>query len=733
MPEDHVESPNQHYIHSTTAGSEDRTRVLKHGDTFAVFNRFGDVHAAGRSEYGLFNDDTRFLSKSVLHLGRQPFVLLSSAIKKDNALLVVDLTNPDLEDAEDVVVPRGTLHVYRSQVLWENVCYSRVRIHNYSSNTVRFPLSIGFAADFADIFEVRGEQRARRGQFRPVEHTDDALVFAYEGLDDRLRRTRIHFPTAPTSLADSEARYDIEVGPQGAVTLEWSVTCEAGTKAPSEAISANGAPIAALEFERAANNAIGALRTARDEEPVVTTANEQFNSWLDRSLADLHMLRTDTPHGPYPYAGVPWFSTAFGRDGILTALQCLWLTPSVGRGVLGYLAATQAESTDDERDAQPGKILHETRAGEMARLGEVPFAQYYGSVDATPLFVVLAGAYYERTGDLSLIRSIWPNIKRALHWIDEYGDVDGDGFVEYARQSERGLVHQGWKDSHDSVFHEDGTAVTGPVALCEVQGYVYAAKKAGGRLAHLLGQIGLGERLEGQAEALADRFEDAFWDEDLSTYALALDGDNRPCRLRTSNAGHCLYTQIAGEEHAKQVADTLMSEPGNSGWGVRTLASTEARYNPMSYHNGSVWPHDNAIVAAGLGRYGFREEAARILGGLFDASLFFDLRRLPELFCGFSRRSDEGPTLYPQACIPQAWAAATPLLCLQACLGLEVNGAKSEILFRDPLLPPFLEEIEIRGLRVGFSAVDLRITRYEDDVSVRRTRRVGDVDVVVVK
>ena len=735
MSEGPPDVPAQHYIHTTEARADERTRVLKHGDTFAVFSHLGDIEGRGRSEFGLFHQDTRFLSHMTLRLGDdERLLLLSSAIRKDNALLAVDVTNPDIERAGQLVIPRGTLHLYRTQVLWEATCYCRMRIHNYGEAAVHFPLHLAFGADFADIFEVRGETRKRHGHLHDPHVEDHSLAFAYEGLDDRLRRTHIRFSPAPTSLIDSGARYDVDLAPKAAVELEWAIACEGPNGASAPAWAHTDGPAAVpLGYDAAAGKATSALQTARREEPQLSTSNEQFDGWLNRSLADLHMLQTETPHGPYPYAGVPWFSTPFGRDGILTAYQCLWFNPGVARGVLGYLAAMQAEEENAERDAEPGKILHETRAGEMAALGEVPFARYYGSVDVTPLFVMLAGAYYERTGDRAFVQSLWPHLERALHWIDEYGDLDGDGFVEYARRSEQGLVHQGWKDSNDSIFHGDGTAATGPVALCEVQGYVYAAKKAAAQLASTLGETDRARALRSEAKQLADRFAEAYWCDDLSTFALALDGDNQPCRVRTSNAAHCLFTGIARTSHARRVAETLLSEHTYTGWGIRTVASTEDRYNPMSYHNGSVWPHDNAIAAAGLGRYGYREQAATIMGGLFDASQYFDLHRLPELFCGFSRRSDEGPTQYPQACVPQAWAAATPLLCLRACLGLEVNGIENEIRFHDPYLPSFLEQIQIDGLQVGASSLDLLITRYEKDVGVRIRRREGSARVTVLK
>jgi glycogen debranching enzyme len=734
MLEELADSSADHYIYTTTPRADERTRVLKHGDTFAVFNHLGDFGRMGRREFGLFHQDTRFLSTFKMRLSGEPLLLLNSAVRKDNVLLAVDLTNPDIERVGELAIPSGILHVHRSQVLWDATCYAQVRIHNYGEETVQFPLQLAFEADYADIFEVRGEIRDRRGYLQPVHVENDNLVFSYDGLDDRHRRTRIRFSPRPDSLSDLTAEYDVELAPQEAVQFEWTMECEISNGDEGTAqIRADGLSNGSLDYDAATERATGALQSMQENEPQLSTSNEQFDGWLTRSLADLRMLSSETPHGPYPYAGVPWFSTPFGRDGILTAFQCLWYAPHVTRGVLGYLAATQAESENAERDAEPGKILHETRAGEMATLGEVPFDRYYGSVDVTPLFIMLAGAYYDRTGDRAFIQDLWPHVERALSWIEKYGDVDGDGFVEYMRCSEDGLIHQGWKDSNDSVFHDDGSAAEGPIALCEVQAYTYAAYRGGARLARVLDQHEQAETLRRRARQLANQFEDAFWLDDLSTYALALDGDNQPCRVRTSNAGHCLFAGIASEAHAEQVAETLMSEPSYTGWGLRTVASTEARYNPISYHNGSVWPHDNAIVAAGLGRYGHRKAAAKIMEGLFDASQYLDLHRLPELFCGFSRRSDEGPTLYPQACVPQAWAAATPLMCLEACLGLEVNGAECEIRFHDPYLPSFLDQIQIHDLQVGDSTVDLLISRYERDVGVRLTRREGEVQLAVLK
>jgi glycogen debranching enzyme len=735
MAEEVIRIRDEYYILSTSPRIDDRTRVLKHGDTFAVFDRFGDIEAFGTGELGIYHQDTRFLSRLTLKLGKDRPLLLSSTVKDDNALLAVDMMNPDIWRDGEVVIPRGTVHLFRSKLLWREACHERLRIHNYGHRTVDLVFSIELDADFADIFEVRGTPRARRGRQLPPQVEAGELVFAYEGLDGRIRRTRVVFVPAPDRLTESTAGYELRLAPRAEASYRFAVCCEPqpepGKRGPTVSMR-DKAPVIA-DFEEAARDAAAALARARADDPEIYTSNEQFNDWLNRSLADLHMMRTDTPHGPYPYAGVPWFSTAFGRDGIITALESLWFNPAVARGVLAYLAATQANTDSPEQDAQPGKILHETRAGEMAVLGEVPFRHYYGSVDATPLFVMLAGAYWERTGDVEFIRSIWPNIERALAWIDRHGDADGDGFVEYSRRSRQGLVNQGWKDSHDSVFHEDGSIAEGPIALCEVQGYVYAAKAAAARLAGLLGEDPRARELTTQAQMLRRRFEEAFWCEEISTYALALDGTKRQCRVRASNAGHCLYSGIASGHRAQQAAKTLTDNASFSGWGIRTIAASEARYNPMSYHNGSVWPHDNALIAAGFARYGLKMEAAKILSGLFDASLFFDLHRLPELFCGFPRRPGESPTLYPVACSPQAWASGAVFLALQACLGLEVQGAERKLVFSNPLLPEFLQEVRIRGLRVADARIDLVLTRHAEDVGINVLHREGTVRVIVMK
>jgi glycogen debranching enzyme len=711
-----------YYILATSPQADEHNQVLKHGDTFGVFDHYGDITPAGLGEEGIYHEGTRFLSSLLLGLGESRPMFLSSTVKEDNDLLAVDLTNPDMFDHGRLVVPRGTLHLARIKFLWQGICYEQLSVQNYSLGPVEISLVFHFGADFADIFEVRGTQRRQRGQDQEPTISDSSVVLVYLGLDGVRRQTRLLFSPRPTALTSRRGRFDLSLPPQGEAAIYLTTVCEGPKDPPSP-----------LPYDQALAAATGAMKSAQNACSRICASNEEFNAWVNRTVADLHMMVTQTDKGPYPYAGVPWFSTPFGRDGILTALECLWLYPALARGVLAYLASTQATEVTPEQDAEPGKILHETRGGEMAALGEIPFGRYYGSVDATPLFVLLAGAYYERTGDRPFIEAIWPNLEAALRWCDTYGDRDGDGFVEYYRQSPKGLVQQGWKDSHDSIFHTDGTLAQGPIALCEVQGYLYAARCGAAQLASVLGQPERAAQLQQQARTLQQCFEQAFWCDDLSTYALALDGDKRPCRVRASNAGHCLFTGIASREHARLTARTLLAPESFSGWGIRTLAATEARYNPMSYHNGSIWPHDNALIADGLARYGLMDGVRQVMAGLFDASRFMDLHRLPELFCGFVRREGEGPTLYPVACAPQAWSAACVYLLLRSCLGLSIRVPQAQICFNYPVLPAFLKDVHLYNVQVGEASVDLLLQRHGDDVGINVLRRSGNVTIQLLK
>ena len=713
---------NRYYVPAASAPGDGRRHVLKHGEIFGVFDRFGDVRPIGPGEEGLYYEGTRFVSTLLLRFGALRPLFLSSTVDQ-NLVLITDLMNPDLVDEEGATISKGTIHVLRRRFLWEHCCYERCLLRNFGSERVRLPLVLYFDADFVDIFEVRGHQRPKRGERLETEVGSDRVVLGYRGIDEAIRRTRIDFAPAPDDTGESHAEYEIELDPGDERELVITIECDA----PS---ADRGGCVAVVEAYASASRELVAERQATCR---IESSNEEFDAWIDRSCADLHMLVSQTENGPYPFAGVPWFSTEFGRDGIWTALEALWFWPGLARGVLRYLAAHQAEELDPDQDAEPGKILHETRKGELAALGEIPFGLYYGSVDSTPLFVLLYGEHYHRTGDLDFARELWPAVVRALDWIDRFGDSDGDGFVDYLRKTPQGLVQQGWKDSDDSVFHADGRIPEGPIALCEVQAYVFAARRRAAEVAMALGLEQEATRQLVEAERLRQRFEEVFWVEKLGTYAIALDGQGRPCEIRTSNPAHCLYAAFVADERAARLAGSLLTQDAFSGWGIRTVAAGEARFNPMSYHDGSVWPHDNAIAARGLARYGFKRAAMRVFHAMFDVSRYVDHHRLPELICGFSRREGSGPTLYPVACSPQAWAAAAPFLMLEACLGMIIDAPRRELRIQRAVLPEFLDTLRISELRIGDAAVDLELRRHPEAVSVNILRRDGALDIVSVK
>jgi glycogen debranching enzyme len=662
-----------------------------------------------------------------LRIGAVTPLLLASNLTADGSLLSVDLANSDvygIGDQEPVV--RETVHVVRQLFIWNNTLHQRFKIRSYHKAPLFLVLQLVFDADFADIFEVRGSQRAASGQRLPAELAPDAVTLKYEGRDEIARSTTLRFCPAPHALAASSAVYNLELSPDSECVVHALVEARQALDDADE-----------LEPQDLRDNYRRLRREGVEverERPRLSSNSERFDGWLNRSVSDLHMLLSETRHGLYPHAGTPWFNTVFGRDGIITAMLALAFEPEIAAGVLRHLAATQATKEDAFRDAAPGKILHESRRSEMARTGEVPFATYYGSVDSTPLFVMLASQYWERTGDTKLIRTIWPNVRSALDWIDHYGDIDGDGFVEYQRECDTGLRNQGWKDSETAISHADGSLATGAIALCEVQGYVYAARQGASVLAGILDEPELADRLHTQATALGARINDAFWDPDLGTYALALDGDKKPCRVVASNAGHLLLTDLVDEDRAARLVDTLSRAAMYSGWGVRTLSAAELRYSPLSYHNGSVWPHDTALVALGMARHGYRDTAARLLTGLFEASLHMRLNRLPELFCGFAKKRGRSPVNYADACSPQAWSSAACYGLLTAALGLSVDGCHQQVRVEGPVLPRVLQRLNIAGLCVEDAQLDLGFER----VAGGETRVVpsgfgGDIELVVTR
>lgn len=712
------------YIQATESIQQRWPRTLKQGDTFALFDALGDCIEPGLTPGGLFHNDTRYLSGLQLLIDGQRPLLLSSAVENDNVVLTVDLSNPDIYRNGQIVLPRETLHIRRSKFLWDGACHERLAIRNFDSKPQTCWLTLNFSADFADLFEIRGMTRPKRGEITSAVIGKDRSIFRYGGLDGVERRCEVGFSPAPSKLARNQAIFSLTLEPGAQTAIIVTIRCTNSAQPVREAPRDFSKPYRAARRSAATRGAPGAS---------VTSSNAFADAMLRRAGADLSMLVTDTPHGPYPYAGTPWFSTPFGRDGLVTALEMLWLDPGLAKGVLRYLAANQATRLDPAADAEPGKILHETRSCEMAVLGEVPFGHYYGSIDSTPLFVLLAARYFERTGDIDTIRALWPNILAALEWIDRYGDRDGDGFVEYYRESENGLTNQGWKDSSDSIMHADGRLAPGSIALCEVQAYVYAAKKGAALLAARLGDEAHAKALAAAAEKLRQAFEDRFWLDELGTYALALDGNKAPCRVRSSNAGQVLFCGIAAPDRAARLAQTLMLPEMFSGWGVRTLSAEAARFNPMSYHNGSVWPHDNALIAMGLAAYGLKSGTRAIFEGLFEACVRMDMMRLPELFCGFHRRRGTAPTLYPVACAPQAWASVVPFALLQASLGLELRCDTREIRFHRPQLPRFLDEIAIQGLALDNASVDLRLRRRGENTEVAIVAKRGDVAVTIAQ
>src|SRR3984957_13591988 len=708
--------PTASFYVSATEPTIRLRRTMKHDDCFLVFDSHGDIGASSGGPDGLFKCDTRYLSHfEMLINGIQP-LLLGSNLSDDNCILSVDLTNPDIYYENRIVLQKDQLHLARTVFVWRSTLLHRFAVRNFGAERVRALLSITFDNDFADLFEVRGTRRGRLGAGRS--HIEgDRAYFSYLGLDGKMRQSRILFEPTPTHLSPSLASFQLDLEPKESISLFCTISC--GRDQPP--------PPPFLKSLRSAHRELKRIIRVGTE---IETSNHLFNEVLRRATADLAILLTHTSQGPYPYAGIPWFSTTFGRDGLITAMQCLWLDPRIALAVLTRLAAYQATDYDAESDAEPGKILHEMRAGEMAAMHEVPFGLYYGSVDSTPLFVILAGRYAQTTGDLDTLRSLWPAIDRALAWIDGPGDRDHDGFVEYFKATPRGLSNQGWKDSFDSVFHADGRLAEGPIALAEVQGYVFAAKKLASWCADQLGFTERALQLDTEAAQLAERFEDAFWCEEIGTYAMALGGGKKPCLVATSNAGQVLFSGIARSDRAGRVVQQLMEPNFFSGWGVRTVAVDAARYNPMSYHNGSIWPHDNALIALGLARYGDGRAAAQIFQGMFDAATYMDLRRLPELFCGFPRFRGRGPTLYPVACAPQAWSSGVFFALLQASLGIEQDPFEKVIRFRNPKLPPFLDSVVLRGLQAGSGSVDLSVHRHHDaKVSFKILEARGDIQV----
>jgi glycogen debranching enzyme len=664
--------------------------VLKDGDSFLVADAIGNVVAPAE---GFFVHDTRIVSRYEMLLGDQTPALLSSAVTQDNVLFVAHLTNRALSAIDEMGAPEGLIHITRSRFLCRQRMFERITCTNYGNRPSRLPLRFRLDADFVDMFEVRGSRRAARGRLLGPESDEWGYAFGYEGLDGVQRTSTVLFSRPPAQVEPGCIEFVLVLAPGAQEELYTEIGVEREA-APSR-----------QRYRDEASDARRHMRRRQRRGARVSSSGPLFDQWMRRSRSDLALLTSELDTGPYPYAGIPWFSTPFGRDAVITAMQTLWLDPGLAKGVLRFLAEHQAKEESPFLDAAPGKIMHETRKGEMSALKELPFGLYYGGVDTTPLFIALAGAYLRRTGDLQTVQELWPALLAAMQWIERVCDADPRGLLVYSRASDRGLANQGWKDSGDSVFHADGRLADGPIALVEVQGYAYAAMRTMAELGERW-DFRASEHWTRRAQELRATVDRLFWMDDIRYYGLALDGEGALCAVRTSNAGHLLQFGLAPPERALAVAEQLMSPAFFTGWGIRTVARGEARFNPISYHNGSVWPHDSALCASGLVASGVRGAATRLLRGAFEAAVHFDMR-MPELFCGFARTQGAPPVAYPVACLPQAWAAGSAFMLLQACLGVQVDGAAKAIHVHRAELPFGIQDVTIHDVAVGEQRVDL--------------------------
>jgi len=729
--------------------------VLKEHQMFLVSDGSGDVAAHNVDGQGLYWRDTRFLSLYELRLNTGQPQLLSST-GEHNFMTTLQFANPPFRTDDGQEIRARSISIRRNRFL-HSALHERIGFFNYNRFAVQVRVSLTVGSDFRDMFDVRGyATRSKHGQIDPPRFEDKRVMLGYTGLDDIRRTTEIVVDRVPTEveLHVPEALPEADRKLLPGISGKGDPRLESGIRPPTatlhfdlllqpnqhDALTIEVSPAAGGERpiaspDNSLDSAFAVMRKSYsdwDEECLsVMTDDEVINGVLHRSLHDLRLLSDHVAEGYLPSAGIPWFSVPFGRDSLITAMQTLVLQPDVASATILFLAEHQGTKIDDFRDEQPGKILHEIRLGELASLGQVPHTPYYGSVDATPLWLMALGKYLEWTGDWALAERVRPNVDAALAWIDEYGDVDGDGYVEYLSRSDNGIRNQGWKDSPDSVSFRDGRPAEPPVALAEVQGYVYGAWVAAADIFGHFGDAGRAERLRARASDLQQRFARDWWLPDEGTFALALDRNKDVVPSVASNVGHCLWTGLIEADKARTVASRLMRDDMLCGWGIRTLSSAEATFNPMSYHNGSVWPHDNSLIVAGLKRYGLDAEAAAVTREVLDAAIRFPGSRLPELYCGFARdrRYFSMPAQYPVSCSPQAWAAGSAFLMLQSMLGLRADADGGRLLLR-PRLIHGLNRVELRRLRVGQHKVDLDIVRDGDHTRVDVINS-GDLGVVV--
>jgi glycogen debranching enzyme len=675
--------------------------TLIDGKTFLSTTVAGDISPAGAADVGFFHDDTRFLSNMELRVMGNRAVVLSSSTEKTFANQV-ELTTGNITLRESFDLPENTIHIRREQLLASDTFFDRLTFENFNLVPVNFVLEIHYDADFVDVFQVRGCARSAHGQYYKPIVRDRTLAFFYRGLDRILRQTQIDFSPPPAQIENEVARWEINLPPLRQMQINISVT-----------------PFVENRKSRAGNyDQASNLRARRDayaawesRSTLFQSSNDVFDATLLTALGDFHALQIPDGDEHVVAAGIPWFATMFGRDSIIAAYQTLSLNPQLAIETLRTLAHYQGREVNDWRDEQPGKILHEYRTGEMTRNGEMPFGPYYGSIDATPLFLILLSETYNWTADEQLVRDLLPAAYRALEWIATYGDLDGDGFIEYIRRSSRGLANQGWKDSWDANMHRDGTVARPPIALVEVQGYVYDAKYRMSSLLRAFGDTVNAERLRREASDLAKRLEKAYWMPARGYYAMALDAEKKQLQVISSNPGHLLWNRVISKDRARALVTRMMRDDMFSGWGLRTMSAEERIFNPLSYHRGSVWPHDNSLTVHGMTLNEFRDPALRVLTTLFQAALRFRDYRLPELFCGVQRREFDDPVHYPVSCSPQAWASGAMFLMLNSALGIRPSAHRRELNVVNPELPDWLEYLHIRNLRVGQSRVGLDFSR----------------------
>ncbi len=727
-PMDAPQEPRVRYLEPHLSNVE--SLALIRGRTFFVSDRTGNLMPPGAPHVGLFREDTRYLSQMEMRVNGHAPILLSATSEGAYANRV-ELTVKGSVPGEGLDIPVNTVFLHREQILENEGLHDLLQIQNFHSEKAHLVIEISYECDFMDIFQVRGILRGKSGRYFEPLRTEKQIAFVYEGLDARVRTTTISFDPVPTRISDHSVRWEMVLEPRSQARIASTIVTQAFSKGmlPASFTSSSTTPPWMSEYEKVEEHEEKLHQGLSAWEQDCTkfrSSNEIFNSLLATSLLDFYSLQIPEGANRAIAAGVPWFAALFGRDSLISSFQTLALNPALARGTLLSLAAWQGKVVSADNDEEPGKILHELRFGEMTATGEVAFGRNYGSVDATPLFIILLSEYFHWTGDLALVEELRAPLDGAVRWLLECGDLDGDGFVEYLRKTEKGLLNQGWKDSGDAMAHVDGTLATAPIALVEEQGYAADGMRRASGLLRSLGDEEKAQELSRRSDELIRKLDQAFWLEDQQYYAMALDKDKRPLAVISSNPGHLLFTQTIGAERAKQVVSRLMSQGLFSGWGIRTLSDAEQTYNPMSYHRGSVWPHDNSLIAFGMARYGYQQHASEIFSALFEASLHFRGYRLPELFCGNQRHRRDEPVQYPVSCSPQAWASGTPILILTAMLGLRPDANGAELKIVNPQLPEFLTYLEVRDLRVGKSWLDLDFVRRDDRTSCRVVGRRGE-------